>query len=126
MDNENNHFCTKTKIFFVIGGVLVGFLSGFFGGGGGMLVVPLLTYLGKLEEKESHATAIAVILPLTVVSGVVYVLKGAYDLQVGIPVGIGFVVGGIIGSFVLKKLNGKVLCVIFTLVMIAGGIKLIW
>ncbi len=91
-----------------------------------MLVVPLLTYFGKLEEKESHATAIAIILPLTVVSGIVYVLKGVYDLQVGVPVGIGFVVGGVIGSLVLKKLNGKVLCVIFTLLMIAGGIKLIW
>jgi uncharacterized membrane protein YfcA len=104
----------------------VGFLSGFFGGGGGMLAVPLLVYAGGLSEKEAHATAIAVILPLTVVSGVVYILNGVYSLDTGLPVGIGFVVGGVLGSLFLKKLSGRALCVIFSIVMVIGGIKLIW
>ena len=116
----------KKKIIFALGGVVVGFLSGFFRGGGGMLVVPLLHFVGGLDEKHSHATAIAVILPLTVVSSVVYILKGAYDFSVGGFIGLGFIVGGVVGSLLLKKIGGKVLQIIFSLVMIAGGIKLIW
>lgn len=116
----------KKKIIFILGGAVVGFLSGFFGGGGGMLVVPLLHFVGGLDEKSSHATAIAVILPLTVVSSVVYILKGAYEFSVGGFIGLGFVVGGIVGSLLLKKLGGKVLQIIFSVIMIVGGIKLIW
>ena len=103
MNNNVTINKNKKRIIFVTGGLFVGFLSGFFGGGGGMLVVPLLIFAGKLEEKEAHATAIAVILPLTIVSSVVYVLSGNFDFSVGLPVGIAFIVGGAVGSFLLKK-----------------------
>lgn len=123
---EKKENLTKKRVLYVIGGLFVGFLSGFFGGGGGMIVVPLLMLIGKLEEKHAHATAIAVILPLCVVSGLVYVLGGNYDISVGIPTGIAFVVGGAIGSFALKKIPTKILGVIFSILMIAGGVRLLW
>ncbi len=126
MNTKNRQSNAKKKTFYVLGGLIVGFLSGFFGGGGGMLAVPLLIWAGGLQEKEAHATAIAVILPLSVVSGAVYLFSGIYELSTGLPIGLGFIAGGIIGSLLLKKLSGKVVCVIFSLVMIAGGIKLIW
>lgn len=56
----------------ILSGAVTGILSGFFGGGGGMLVVPALTLIMKLTEKQAHATAIAVILPVTVVGAVTY------------------------------------------------------
>ena len=52
----------------LIAGVFVGFLSGFFGGGGGMIVVPILVFVMGLKERQAHATAIFTILPLTIVS----------------------------------------------------------
>lgn len=126
MEKKNINIKKKSKVFYVLGGLIVGILSGFFGGGGGMLAVPLLIWAGKLDEKEAHATAIAVILPLTVVSGAVYVFSGNYDLSLGLPIGLGFIGGGILGSLLLKKLSSKALCIIFSLVMIAGGIKSLW
>lgn len=126
MEGNMNQTNKKMKLFYVIGGVAVGFLSGLFGGGGGMLAVPLLIWAGKLAEKEAHATAIAVILPLTVVSGAVYVFSGSYDLSLGLPIGLGFIGGGILGSLLLKKLSCKALCVIFSLVMIVGGVRILW
>ena len=126
MKTEKKKNLTKKRVLYVVGGLFVGFLSGFFGGGGGMLVVPLLVFIGKLEEKHAHATAIAVILPLCIVSGLVYVLGGNYDISVGIPTGIAFVVGGAIGSFALKKIPTKLLGVIFSILMIAGGVRLLW
>lgn len=126
MEKNNIKNQNVKRIIFIICGLFVGFLSGFFGGGGGMLVVPLLMGAGKLPEKEAHATAIAVILPLTVVSSVVYILSGNFDFSIGLPVGIAFILGGGLGSFLLKKIPNKVLGIIFALVMIAGGVKLLW
>jgi len=55
----------------VLGGVVAGFINGFLGGGGGVVIVSLLLSVLKLDQKKSQATALLVILPLTVVSAVV-------------------------------------------------------
>lgn len=126
MKSKISEFDKKRKVFYLLGGIAVGFLSGFFGGGGGMVAVPLLMLAGKMGEKESHATAMAVILPLSVVSGAVYILSGQYDIQVGLPIGIAFVVASAVGSLVLKKIPDKVLGIIFSVLMIVGGVRLLW
>ena len=56
----------------------VGLISGFFGGGGGMLCVPLLQLRG-LPVKQAHATALIVILPLCIVSAAIYIANGYFD-----------------------------------------------
>lgn len=103
----------------------VGFLNGFFGGGGGMLAVPALHYIEGLPEKESHATAIGVILPLSALSGIIYLAKGAFP-TLGITVGIGVLAGGILGAMLLKKMSNKAVSMIFYLIMIGAGIKLLF
>ena len=45
-------------------GALAGAANGFFGGGGGMVLVPLLTRLCGLEQRRAFATSVAIILPL--------------------------------------------------------------
>ena len=117
----------KTRIIIsVVGGIFVGFLNGFFGGGGGMIVVPLLIFLLSLEEKQAHATAIFVILPLSITSSLIYITNGGFDFFNLLYVMIGVVAGGIIGSLVLKKINNKVLRMIFAAIMIVAGIKLMF
>ena len=56
----------------VLGGLAVGFANGFFGAGGGMLAVPVLTFIMGLEEKKAHATALLIILPLSIISSIIY------------------------------------------------------
>ena len=89
-----------------------------------MIVVPLLNFLLKLDERKSHATAIFVILPLSIVSSVIYILKGSIDWLQLLYSSIGFLVGGVVGALLLKKMNNKVLKIIFSLIMIAAGIKM--
>ena len=43
--------------------VLAGAANGCFGGGGGMVLLPLLTRWCRVEEKTAFATCVAVILP---------------------------------------------------------------
>lgn len=111
----------KTSVKY-LGGVGVGFMSGFFGGGGGMLCVPLLKFSG-LDEKRAHATAILVILPLCIVSAIIYIRNGYFDLTSVLCACLGVVGGGIAGAKLLDALPETAVGVIFALLMIAVGIK---
>ena len=116
----------KENLHMLLSGAFVGLVNGIFGGGGGMLVVPLLVALMKKNPKVAHATAIAVILPISLVSGILYVVFGNFDIRVGIPVTAGVLAGGIIGAFLLKKLPPKWVVVIFAVVMAAAGVKMLF
>ena len=116
----------KDKILLVVTGVVTGACNGFFGGGGGMVVVPMLVILLKLSPKKAHATAILIILPISVISAVISVVNGHYDLGVGIPTGLGVIAGGILGALALKKINNKNLVKVFAFVMLVAGVKLLF
>lgn len=109
----------------IFGGVFVGFLSGFFGGGGGMIVVPLLIFALGLAEKEAHATAIFTILPISIASSIVYIARGSVNYLQLLYATIGFVLGGAIGAILLNKMNNTLIRVIFAIIMIAVGLKII-
>ncbi len=116
----------KSKLIMSLCGMIVGFINGFFGGGGGMICVPLLEKMLHLENKYSHATAIAVILPISFVSALIYTLGGHIQSIPFITVCAGVVLGGIIGSFALKFLPSKTIRIIFVFVMLAGGVRLLF
>lgn len=113
------------KIVSVVGGTLIGFVNGFFGSGGGMLVVPLLEKGLKENTRVAHATAILIILPVSIASAIMYFLKGFAQLEPILYASIGVIAGGIAGALLLKKLPPFVTGIVFALSMIGVGIKLI-
>ena len=113
----------KEKFSGIISGILVGIANSVFGGGGGMLAVPLLQRTG-LEEKEAHATAILVILPVSLLSFVVYAVRGYSEFSVLIPTALGVVFGGILGAKWLKKLPTKTVNILFAALQALAGIFL--
>lgn len=106
-----------------VAGGLAGIANGFFGGGGGMILVPLLTRRCGLEQKNAFATSVAIILPLCVLSSVVYLFRGGLDLLAALPYLAGGLVGGWIGGRVFKKLNTDWLRRAFALLILYGGFK---
>ncbi|MBQ7912789.1 MAG: sulfite exporter TauE/SafE family protein [Clostridia bacterium] len=104
-------------------GVLVGIANGLFGGGGGMLAVPLLQKTG-LNEKQAHATAILVILPVSLLSFVLYAVRGYCDFSVLIPTAIGVVFGGFLGAKWLKQLPTKTVNILFAVLQALAGLFL--
>ena len=116
----------KSNVFIkLITGAIIGFVNGFCGGGGGMICVPLLCKVIGLEEKKSHATTLLIMLPLSIASLVVYVVGKSMLWVDSLKIGIGFVLGGVIGALLLKKISNAWLCAIFSLVIIFGGVKLL-
>ncbi len=115
----------KKIAFLILTGALTGAVCGLFGGGGGMIVVPMLSILLAFKIKEAHATAIAIILPITLISGVIQIISGNYGLKVGIPTLIGSVLGGALGGVLLKKISNNWLVKIFAVIMFVAGLKLL-
>ncbi len=116
----------KNNFLLVLSGALCGFVNGFFGGGGGMVIVPLLVYACKYTQKNAHATALAVMLPVCAVSGIIYALNGSFEFSVLLPVASGLVGGGLLGALFLKKLSNKWINYVFTAIVFAAGIKMLF
>ena len=76
----------KPKLgFCLLAGALAGFINGFFGAGGGMVLVPLLLWLVRLEDKAAFSSAVAVILPLCAISIAVYAAHDSLPLRDALP-----------------------------------------
>lgn len=114
------------KIAVILFGVLIGAVNGFFGGGGGMVVVPVLTKLFGLSQKEAQATALFVILPLSIASAIIYFCYNSINFATGWPVMLGIVGGGVIGATLLNKLNNKLIKGVFVFFMLLGGVVLLF
>lgn len=113
----------KKKTAFI--GIITGFANGLFGSGGGTVVVPCMEkYLG-INAHKSHATAIAVILPLSVLSAVIYVFKSDVPWAETAAVSIGGVIGGFIGAKLLNKISGRWLHIIFGAAMLGAAVRML-
>ena len=120
------HLRTKNKVILVALGGCAGFINGFLGGGGGVLVVALLLTCLCLPQKNAQATALLIILPLTAVSAAVYLLSGNVQWDVTLWTTLGVVIGGIVGALLLSRLRGNTAKIIFAVVLIAGGVKMLF
>jgi uncharacterized membrane protein YfcA len=89
-------------------GVLAGLLSGLFGVGGGILVVPALLLLG-VDQRRAAGTSVAAILPTAIVGAIGYGLTNHIDWLAGILLAVGAVGGAQIGSLLLNRLPRRVL-----------------
>lgn len=106
-----------------VAGGLAGLANGFFGGGGGMVLVPLLVHRCGLDQRRAFATSVAVILPLCVLSSVIYFLRGGLDLGAAFPYLAGGFAGGFLGGRLFKKLNVDWLRRVFALFILYGGVR---
>lgn len=110
-----------------ITGAAGGLLSGLFGGGGGMVVLPLLVKWRHLEGKKSFATCVGIIFPMCCVSAAVYWWQVRPELTALWPYLAGGVAGGVIGGATFERIPVRVLKVIFGLFLIYGGVRyLLW
>lgn len=104
-------------------GFLSGIINGLLGAGGGMLAVPTLKT--QIEAQKAHATTVAIIMPMCLVSSVIYIMSGRVTINDALPYTPYGVVGALIGSVLLTKLKSKQLRIIFSLFMIWAGVRML-
>ncbi len=105
---------------------LIGIINGLLGGGGGMLCVPALAKLGNLTTKQAHATAVFVMLPISIISSIVYSVSVKVDIMQLFLITIGSLLGGVIGSKFLKNFKSVIIDYIFTFVILFAGIRMLF
>ena len=123
LKNKKSKILNFIKCVFI--GIVTGTANGLFGSGGGTVAVPAMVHLLGADEHKAHATAISVILPLTLVSSVFYILKGHVDWEMTLNVTVGGIAGGYIGARLLNICPENTLRKIFAIFMIAAGVRMI-
>ncbi len=116
----------KKKYLFALCGLFSGLVNGLFGAGGGLLAVPTLERIGGLETQKSHATALLAMLPLSIVSIAVYLIRTPFEWESVPFVALGVLPGSFVGARLLGKIPGKWIHRAFCVLMLAAGVRMLF
>jgi len=109
----------------VIIGLITGTANGLFGSGGGTIAVPAMVLVLGADEHKAHATAISIILPLTVLSAVFYISNNFVDWNLAFKVVLGGIAGGFLGAKLLNVCPENILRKVFAVFMIIAAVRMI-
>jgi uncharacterized membrane protein YfcA len=110
---------TKTAI----AGLLAGAVNGLFGAGGGMVLVPLLTLMTDIEDKDIFPTSVSVILPICIVSLSIGAITNGIPFSQALPYLIGSIAGGILAGITAKHIPVKWLHRGLGALILWGGVR---
>lgn len=111
-------------IILLIIGLMAGGMSGFFGIGGGIVIVPLLMLFLKYTQQQAQGTSLAVLLPpVGLAAAYQYYKRGDVSLLPAFIVAAGFVIGSLFTAKWVAKVPTPVLkrCFAILLVFYAGS-----
>jgi hypothetical protein len=93
---------------FLMVGVLAGILSGLFGIGGGIVIVPALLIVAKMKPDQAVGTSLgALLLPVGALGALQYYRSGALDVRAALWIAAGLFVGVFLGAQLGLKLPPK-------------------
>ncbi len=116
----------KDVLLLIISGIAAGFVNGLLGTGGGIVLVFVLNRLLKgNSNKDIYALTLTVTLALSVVSAVVYMSKGSINFNSSIKYGIAAIPGGVLGAYLLDRLDSRLIKKIFGGLIIFAGLNMI-
>lgn len=110
----------------VVLGMTTGFMSGLFGIGGGILMVPGLLFIAKFDSRRAHATSLAAMLPMAVSGLVTYVVNDTVDWPVVSLLSLGSVFGAFVGTSLLTRLSRRALAIAFAVPLLIAAIRLLF
>ncbi len=105
-------------------GLAAGLMSGGFGIGGGIVMVPLLVAVG-VDRHRAHATSLAAIIPIAIAGSVAFGLSGEINLNLGLLIGAGGVVGSTIGASLMNRMSSRSLSIFFGIVLLVVAIRMV-
>lgn len=104
-------------------GIITGFLSGFFGIGGGMILVPMLLLAGFVM-KQAIAISIMQMVFSSVYGSFLNSKKVTHVLKDGLIIGIGGFVGGLQSGFIVTNVSNETLQYVFIAILVYAIIKI--
>ena len=108
-----------------LAGSLAGLVTGFFGAGGGMVLIPLLTHLCRLPDRKAFASSVSIVLPMCLCSLSVGLLRGEFTLGGAWQYLLGGVIGGLAGGLLFRRVPLPLLHAALGVFILWGGATLI-
>ena len=115
------------EIMFIMLGVLAGAMSGLFGIGGGIIIIPALVLLAGFTQHEAQGTTLAVfLLPIGLLAAMRYYKSGHVHIFIALLICLGFVVGSLFGANVAESLSNIALKRAFGIFLLVMSIYMIF
>lgn len=109
----------------VVLAVLVGVCLGLLGGGGSILMVPLLTAVAGMDAKQAIATSLLVVGVTSAIAAITHAMAGRVRWKVAAVFGGAAMAGAFGGGLLARFIPGTVLLIAFALVMLAAGVAML-
>lgn len=106
-------------------GVAIGVLLGSVGGGGSLIAVPALVYLGDQSVRSAQAGGLVVVIAAAAIGLIAYLRHGRVRWRAGLAFGAAAGVSAYLGSLLARELEPDVLLLIFAPVMILGAVAMV-
>ena len=106
-------------------GTAAGLLSGLFGVGGGIVMVPLLVLWLAYDERPATGTSLAAIVVIASFAAAVQALYGNVKVQDGLLVGIPGMLGVLAGTWLQQRLPSRAIRLLFAVVLVATAVQLV-
>lgn len=108
-----------------LAGSAAGLVTGFFGAGGGMVLIPLLTRLCGLPDRKAFASSVSIVLPVCLCSLAIGALRGGLSLSGAWPYLLGGLLGGLAGGLLFRRVPVRLLHGALGLFILWGGANLL-
>lgn len=110
---------------YTLAGIAAGILAGMFGIGGGVIIVPSLLFIAKMEPHRAIGTSLAaLLLPVGALGAWEYYRRGAVDVRAGALLAVGVFVGALIGAKLGLQLPGRSLQRAFAIFLFLVSLEL--
>ena len=107
-------------------GMITGVISGAFGIGGGIIMVPAFVMLFGLTQQQAQGTALAVMLPPVFILSVLrYYWAGNVKVHMAVFIAMGFVFGALLGANMVQNIPETILRRVFGILIIVVGLKMV-
>ena len=114
-----------TLLLLIIIGLVAGTLGGMVGLGGGIILIPALILIMKLDQQTAQGTSIAVMLPPIGLFAVYNYYKAGYvNMKYAMVIAAAFAVGGFFGSSLALKLSPDVMRKVFSVILVVIALKM--
>ena len=124
---KSKNYSMAEIIALILIGIAGGFLSGMFGVGGGVIIVPALVFFIGMSQHQAQGTSLGLMLfPIGILAAYNYYKTGQMDIKAGLIVAATFVIGGYFGSKISLSLDQALIKKLFGIMMLIVSIKLIF
>ncbi|MCP1311765.1 sulfite exporter TauE/SafE family protein [Paenibacillus tyrfis] len=124
--NGNTYHYGYSVLPALIIGLMVGFISGLFGIGGGSLFVPAMVLLFRYPPHVATATSMFVILLSSLMGSFTHFSLGEVNLWMVLGLAPSAIVGGWLGAKIASRLSGKKLLWVLRVTFVIVSFKMIW